>query len=299
MNLPWMKAIPVLFLSRERLLYLYLDSNTPNESSKIVGKNSAKFYNRKLQQQIFREALSPKGLRARFAQLRSVQEVMKTHWSSTATATPSSTALENQAAKKLSDEKLEKDYTPRNSIRKSRSSIPNPYHGDSASDGEAIFHMSDDDFNPLSNNPAVGGNPSPLKTSMNRKSSAESLEGGRKELNVKQEKEQSPPADPAEREESATPKEAETPTLKHMNPWSAHLYNTKMVNRSETDPSIQKFLLLEDLTEGLAYPCILDLKMGTRQHGVFASPEKKLSQERKCERSTSKRLGVRICGMQV
>lgn len=83
-------------------------------------------------------------------------------------------------------------------------------------------------------------------------------------------------------------------------PWSIQIYNRDLQRmKNNNNQQQQKYILIEDLTDGVKYPCVLDLKMGTRQYGVYATREKMKSQTKKCEKSTSKVLGVRVCGMQV
>ena len=74
--------------------------------------------------------------------------------------------------------------------------------------------------------------------------------------------------------------------------------NPKDAQTQAPDQRVVYFLLLEDLTAGMGRPCVLDLKMGTRQYGIDANKKKKESQRRKCKTTTSQQLGVRICGMQ-
>ncbi|QLL34477.1 hypothetical protein HG536_0G03390 [Torulaspora globosa] len=67
----------------------------------------------------------------------------------------------------------------------------------------------------------------------------------------------------------------------------------------EDQSIVSKFILLEDLTRKLNKPCALDLKMGTRQYGVDATRSKQLSQREKCRKTTSRKLGVRVCGLKI
>lgn len=58
------------------------------------------------------------------------------------------------------------------------------------------------------------------------------------------------------------------------------------------------YLMLENLTYGYNKPCVLDLKIGTRMYGDFATKEKIRSQQVKAKETTSGKLGLRVCGFQ-
>ncbi|CAO3620256.1 unnamed protein product [Cunninghamella echinulata] len=96
-----------------------------------------------------------------------------------------------------------------------------------------------------------------------------------------------------EKKESASWRPRRAPT----NPWSEQMYRRDLEKVNIDD--VQQFILIEDLTDDIKYPCVLDLKMGTRQHGVYATEAKMKSQTEKCKKSTSLKLGVRISGMQI
>ncbi|CAB3370879.1 Hypothetical predicted protein [Cloeon dipterum] len=91
---------------------------------------------------------------------------------------------------------------------------------------------------------------------------------------------------------------------KRDNPYRLKVKRNNSISSSSQGAQIdngakQSFLLLENITSHYSKPCVLDLKMGTRQHGDDASAEKKSKQIAKCAASTSATLGVRLCGMQV
>ncbi|KAJ5599507.1 Inositol hexaphosphate kinase KCS1 [Penicillium hetheringtonii] len=57
----------------------------------------------------------------------------------------------------------------------------------------------------------------------------------------------------------------------------SHLPSNPKDAQLRKDERVQFFLLLEDLTAGMNKPCVLDLKMGTRQYGIEANEKKKKS----------------------
>lgn len=92
---------------------------------------------------------------------------------------------------------------------------------------------------------------------------------------------------------------ATTPAMDDADPVASP--RISMLRPAEVDEDVRQmnFILMEDLTGRLKRPCVLDLKMGTRQHGYDATPAKAISQRKKCDKTTSRALGARICGMQV
>ncbi|KAI6207731.1 Kinase [Aphelenchoides besseyi] len=79
---------------------------------------------------------------------------------------------------------------------------------------------------------------------------------------------------------------------------------TKVVQKlvdaiEQTHRGQQSFILLEDVVSNFNCPCVIDLKLGIRQHGDDADEQKKLTQILKCSESTSLKYGIRLVGMQM
>jgi len=84
-------------------------------------------------------------------------------------------------------------------------------------------------------------------------------------------------------------------------PAVAHAFEKglKKLSADDAREELIKMITLEDLTQKFQHPCVLDIKMGTRQHGIRVSAKKAQSQTQKCQRTTSSVLGFRFNGMQV
>lgn len=107
------------------------------------------------------------------------------------------------------------------------------------------------------------------------------------------------PSEPSTTENLASDRiSAASSQLRPEDALTAYLPSNPKEAQLKNDERVQFFLLLEDLTAGMNKPCVLDLKMGTRQYGIEANEKKKKSQRRKCQSTTSRQLGVRLCGMQ-
>eukprot|EP00730_Choanoeca_flexa_P002604 TRINITY_DN11109_c0_g2_i4.p1 TRINITY_DN11109_c0_g2~~TRINITY_DN11109_c0_g2_i4.p1 ORF type:complete len:941 (+),score=202.94 TRINITY_DN11109_c0_g2_i4:266-2824(+) len=81
---------------------------------------------------------------------------------------------------------------------------------------------------------------------------------------------------------------------------SSSLNRSRRVGRqpdASQAPRGKVYMVLENLLASFVAPCILDLKLGTRQHADNASPEKRAKQIAKCNSTTSASLGLRCSGM--
>jgi len=63
--------------------------------------------------------------------------------------------------------------------------------------------------------------------------------------------------------------------------------------------NVLDYVVLEDLTNEMVEPCVLDMKIGKRLHDEDATPEKAARMMRKAAITTSSKIGFRISGMRV
>lgn len=71
--------------------------------------------------------------------------------------------------------------------------------------------------------------------------------------------------------------------------------NRKLPSHSPHTDAVE-MLVIEDICYKYIHPCVLDVKMGSRQYGLHASAEKKRSKDVKAANSTSATYGFRLAG---
>lgn len=90
--------------------------------------------------------------------------------------------------------------------------------------------------------------------------------------------------------------ESDTETTGHSR-WSKHLIKKEFANQGRQRTS--KYIVLQDLSKSYKKPSIMDLKMGTKTFGQDATPQKIASKSRKAKETTTRTLGMRLCGQQI
>lgn len=85
----------------------------------------------------------------------------------------------------------------------------------------------------------------------------------------------------------------------HANPWSLAMYRKQLSPSRCGVTGVVNCMLLENLTSKFKFPCVLDVKVGTRLYDDNADAKKRERCNAKAASTTTMALGVRICGMQV
>eukprot|EP01119_Soliformovum_irregulare_P002848 TRINITY_DN13101_c0_g1_i1.p1 TRINITY_DN13101_c0_g1~~TRINITY_DN13101_c0_g1_i1.p1 ORF type:complete len:324 (-),score=47.54 TRINITY_DN13101_c0_g1_i1:287-1258(-) len=92
---------------------------------------------------------------------------------------------------------------------------------------------------------------------------------------------------------------AQSKSSKSSESWSEQMTTRAFSQMLAKGNLSRDYLILEDLTQKYRKPCIFDIKIGTRGYGDDADAEKKRRHILRCETTTSKTLGLRLCGQMV
>ncbi|KAL5006461.1 hypothetical protein ScPMuIL_015267 [Solemya velum] len=89
-------------------------------------------------------------------------------------------------------------------------------------------------------------------------------------------------------------------TITGLDSWSLTCIDRQMKKYGYwADRPSETFIMLKNVVAEYKFPCIVDIKLGTKQYSEDSSLDKQRLFQDRCQNSTSASLGLRICGMQV